>query len=820
MQHQDSRRTRAVRRSSYVETQRSGSRTGLRALLGGLLPLGVLVLLGGCSSETSIDDPGGGGGGGVVRGDLVLSANVSSSPPANVSILFEATDSQGNPVANLLTEGTIELFEDGQKVSPFESRQRIQPIARQIAFPTLLLLDLSGSIVGSGNLPRLKESAKRFAETLLDPDSPNATAREIAVAFFPGSSNGRGIQLISGFSADLATIQTRIDAVRGAPDTTTNLNEAVLRAFEALDARKTELLADTEVEITEGSLAVFTDGTDRAGTVSEEEVLSAIGATSNRVFTIGLQGEIDADVLRRMGKSGFVLVDDIQDLQTRFTEVANAIRASANRFYAVEYCSPKRGGEHVLTVVARIGASSGSTSANFDANLFRAGCRVPEGALELDGASDARLLDVTHDPLDGSFLVAGSIRGSANWLGSSRAAAGGSDAFLSRVQPPSGNGSAPTEDWTVIPTGSGDAEATCVATDGAGGTWVAGSFAVDLALGAAAITGVAGAGETAWAASLAETTGNPLWMRAFTGAGTHRIVDCARRADQLVVLGEFTGMVELDGKRATSVGGRDGFVAGMDLDTGACAWLSGFGGAGDESCAALAIDSSGLLSVCGGFSGTMTIAQQTLIPVGGQDVFVATWDAAGQPRWSRAIGGSGSETAAALHHGLDGELVALLDFDQDFDLDGTSIVRSGPARDGLLVRLAPASGAPTGHTVLGDANGGFATHATDLAEDGLGNFFVGYLQSSPATPDEAILGFTMILPDGSRQLDYTYSGDTVEGPVRMTVGPLGLDQAALVGPFRRAGTFGPFPLRFEDEVDPNAPLGGINAFMGFVGPRS
>ena len=89
-----------------------------------------------CGGNGVADEPGGGNGPpppGGTTGDLILSAQVTSSPPANVSILFEATDSQGNPVANLLTQGTIELFEDGQRVSPFESRQRIQPIGRQIA---------------------------------------------------------------------------------------------------------------------------------------------------------------------------------------------------------------------------------------------------------------------------------------------------------------------------------------------------------------------------------------------------------------------------------------------------------------------------------------------------------------------------------------------------------------------------------------------------------------------------------------------------------------------------------------------------------------
>ncbi|MBK8975436.1 MAG: VWA domain-containing protein [Planctomycetes bacterium] len=760
---------------------------------------------------------GSGGGPGTVTGELTLNARVSSSPPANVSILFEATDRLGQPVADLLTRGSIQLFENGQRVSPFESRQRIQPIGRQIAFSTLLLLDLSGSIVRSGNLPRLKDSARRFVETLLDPASANAQAREIAVAYFPGTSTGRGIRIVSDFSTDIARIQAEIDAIRGAPDTTTNLNEAILRGFEALDARQAELLATTEVELTEGSLAVFTDGTDRAGTVPLEDVLTAIETTPNRVFTIGLQGEIDEGVLRQIGRSGFVLVDDIQNLQARFQEVANTIRAAANRFYAVEYCSPKRGGEHQLTVVATIGDSSGATTTRFDASAFRAGCRVPEGAAELSGADDAQLTALAFDPADGGFLAAGRVRGAVSWFGRARTAQSGGDGFVTRILPPAEDGTPPQEVWSTLLPGAGDAEVLCLAPDGDGACALGGSFTADLAIGSVPLV-ANGADTTAFVAKLAET-GAPSWARSFAGQGLQRVVDVAWRADAVLVLGEFAGTVQLDGHSAVSAGDVDLFLAELDASDGTCRSILRDGGPGAEHPAALAVAADGRVAVAGSFEGNASLAGAVFSASGPADAFVALWLADGTPRFARAIGGAGTERATDLRFDLDSQLALSASFDAQFSLDGADVTPAGPARSGLVLVLAPTAGARVRHTVVGDASGGLATDAMSLAEDGIGNLYVAYSQTVQGQPEATLLGFAMIVPSGERLLDYTYATDA-PGPVRIAIGPFGIDQGALCGPFSREATFGPFPLRYQDPFEPTAPLGGVNAFVGFIGPRS
>lgn len=53
----------------------------------------------------------------------------------------------------------------------------------------------------------------------------------------------------------------------------------------------------------------------------------------------------------------------------------------ANRFYVLEYCSPRRSGTHTLKVVAtldspRDGQLVGSLSGQFDATGFSSGCEL------------------------------------------------------------------------------------------------------------------------------------------------------------------------------------------------------------------------------------------------------------------------------------------------------------------------------------------------------------------------------------------------------------------------------------------------------------
>jgi hypothetical protein len=100
-------------------------------------------------------------------------------------------------------------------------------------------------------------------------------------------------------------------------------------------------------------------------------------------ISVGLGGEIDEKTLRALGSDGSWPVAKAGNLSEAFDAVAAKVTARANRFYLLEYCSPKRSGQHTVKVVARQTTSTGETlagglSRTFDATGFASGCELSE----------------------------------------------------------------------------------------------------------------------------------------------------------------------------------------------------------------------------------------------------------------------------------------------------------------------------------------------------------------------------------------------------------------------------------------------------------
>src|SRR5580765_9097769 len=85
--------------------------------------------------------------------------------PSNVAVYFTVETRNGQPVANL-TPQDFHIYEDRQPVSILESKQTIlNPEVAAIHY-TLLLVDLSGSVVDSGQVPALQAAVQAFTQTV------------------------------------------------------------------------------------------------------------------------------------------------------------------------------------------------------------------------------------------------------------------------------------------------------------------------------------------------------------------------------------------------------------------------------------------------------------------------------------------------------------------------------------------------------------------------------------------------------------------------------------------------------------------------------
>lgn len=328
---------------------------------------------------------------GVPEGSEALSV----APPARVSLFFSVDTCEGQPVAGL-TADAFEVQEDGKPLSALESRRAIRSKGQRYRMASVLLLDLSGSILRSGDFGPLKDAAARYVRTVL---GARDDGQRLAIYTFDGREQ---LQVLVDFTGDQAAALRALDGLEvrqcstsadcagffdhrtcagwRCVDDSTNLNGAVVKGLERVEEA---LAAETAVSWKEGALVVFTDGTDQAARVSTLQMLERAGRSTVRRFTVGLGGEIDEKTLRALGSDGSWPVAKSSALSEAFDAVAAKVTARANRFYLLEYCSPKRSGEHTVKVVARWNKPDGETltggfSRVFDATGFSSGCELTE----------------------------------------------------------------------------------------------------------------------------------------------------------------------------------------------------------------------------------------------------------------------------------------------------------------------------------------------------------------------------------------------------------------------------------------------------------
>lgn len=263
----------------------------------------------------------------------------TANKPSNVAVYFAVDRKDGTPVGGLQADDFV-IYEDEAVVSKFESKQTILNPEVAAAHYTLLLVDMSGSVTDSGQVPAVVEAAEVFARKLNE-------SQKVAVYAFDGSTE---LFPVVRFTTSEGAAQGGLKALeRFRPrDPSTNLHGAVVKGIELLESE----LSRATPPLRFGTLVVFTDGTDRAGRVSAEQMKKALEQTEFEVFAIGLGAEISEKDLKKIGKSGTALAENKDEVVAAFAQVAQKIDAHTKRFYLLSYCTPARAGEHEVRIEA------------------------------------------------------------------------------------------------------------------------------------------------------------------------------------------------------------------------------------------------------------------------------------------------------------------------------------------------------------------------------------------------------------------------------------------------------------------------------------
>ena len=297
--------------------------------------------------------------------------------PGKVSIFFRVSDTNGNPIPGL-TADQFTIYEQGRNdacfstISKTESQARISPNTQIFSNNTLLVLDLSNSVLSS-SMEELKTASVSFVDNVMP--STESPAFKMAIYWFDGEDELHMLNPLTSSKSELnAAIQGITQDISSDPST--DLYGAVIKATDVAEKLLKESTGDDTIGA--ASVVIFTDGTDQASRYTQNAALSKVTNANRNIsfFSIGLGAEIDAEVLADIGKTYSVFASNKEELETTFNDISFRVSQQANSFYLFEYCSPKRdgSGESNLAIQVNDGNRKGAVQTKFSANGFTGGC--------------------------------------------------------------------------------------------------------------------------------------------------------------------------------------------------------------------------------------------------------------------------------------------------------------------------------------------------------------------------------------------------------------------------------------------------------------
>lgn len=309
------------------------------------------------------------------------------------------------------------------------------------------------------------------------------------------------------------------------------------------------------------------------------------------------------------------------------------------------------------------------------------------------GTGDQSVYGVATDSA-GNVIVTGTVVTSLNFGGGPLPSIGGFDIFVTKFDPTG------MHLWTKIFGGMTNDEGLGIAVDASGNSYVAGYFTGAIAVDAVNLT--ATDLQDALVIKL-DPTGQVLATRPLGGLGNQRAN--AITVDSLgdvVVTGTFDTQVSTALGVIPAVNLLDGFV--IKLGNGLTEqWQKAFGGAGNDEGKALTTDSTQHIYLTGFFDETVDFGGGVIGDGGGDDVFLAKLDSAGNHVLSKGFPQDGDQAGDAVSLDGAGNIYLAGDFGLHLDMGGGLVDSKGDS-DVYVTKFDP-TGAHVYTKTFGDALG-------------------------------------------------------------------------------------------------------------------
>lgn len=199
----------------------------------------------------------------------------------------------------------------------------------------------------------------------------------------------------------------------------------------------------------------------------------------------------------------------------------------------------------------------------------------------------------------------------------------------------------------------------------------------------------------------------------------------------ITVTGSFGGTADFGGTQLTASGAEDIFIASFDA-AGVLRWVRQIQGRTNVShSASLAVDPAGNIYVTGNVDGIMDCGGGSLPSWGSSDIFVASYTSVGGHRWSSTYGGADHDAGRSISVDDQGRATVTGAFYGVATFSGTNVTSEGYA-DIFLLRLA-ADGSLRWVKGIG-GGGGDVANAVETAPQGE-IFLTGRVDDDAKNPD-------------------------------------------------------------------------------------
>jgi hypothetical protein len=226
-----------------------------------------------------------------------------------------------------------------------------------------------------------------------------------------------------------------------------------------------------------------------------------------------------------------------------------------------------------------------------------------------------------------------------------------------------------------------------------------------------------GCGATVGCNGNGQCGGAHLWSHGFgdNQAQVSYAVALAPNGD-VALTGGLDGTVGFGGAPLTTAGGNDAFVALFDAE-GEHRWSRQFGDAAEQLGYAIAVDGSGNVVVAGTFDGVLALGSDVHTSTGEQDIFLAKLSFNGTVLWSESFQSPSSKYCMDLVIGGADAITLVGTFEGTLDL-GSGPMSSAGSGDIFVARYA-ASGSPLWSKRFGDGSHQEAYSAYPVSGDGV-----------------------------------------------------------------------------------------------------